>query len=164
MKHGQLILTILFIFGSVVNTNSQAESWNRLIPLVSSRSEAEELLGKPQKYLKTFGLYETKIGRFSIWFSDGQCSRARIGQQYKLKAGLVTGIKFNPTGKKALEEYGIKKDSLIRWPDAKGDRVLYFTSDGTTTYETFKDSDGTEFVFSIEVGPTEEQDKKFLCV
>jgi hypothetical protein len=114
--------------------------------------------------LRTFGLYETKMGRFSVWFSDGQCSDSRVGLQYKVKPDLITGIKFNPAGKKALKEYGVNKDSLVRWPDPNGDRVLYFSSDGTTTYETFKDSDATEFVFSIDVRPTEEQDKKFLCV
>lgn len=131
---------------SIVGVDAQVEAWNRLIPLESTPSEVENILGKPEKYFPTYGLYETKIGRFTAWFAGGKCLRNRDGEQYKVRPNLLIGLRFLPKSNKALSEYVKNQNFLIRWPDLKKNRVFYFTQDGVVAYDVNRKDDGNETV------------------
>lgn len=163
MKKQLLIIgfTLLCISASAVD--AQLKNWNTLLPLKSTRSEVEAILGKPQKHFDTYGLYDTEIGRFSVWFSDGKCLKNREGLQYRVKANLFTSLWFTPKVKRPLSEYEADRNALIRTPDPRNDRWLFYARPGdVSAYEVYIEKDGTEIVDTIQIRPTKEKEK-LLC-
>ena len=71
MKNKVIIVYLwVVIVGTVATTfeiYSQAPAeWSSLIPLESTREDVERILGSPLKQFDTFGMYDTKAGKYMV--------------------------------------------------------------------------------------------------
>lgn len=163
MKIKQFISGLFISLLLVVSTFSQVENWCKLKVLESDRNEVENILGKPETYLEGYGTYETKIGEFSVWYSKGGCRKDVEGLQYDIPAQRLTRILFYPKKSLPLEFYISDIDNFKKTTHPNADFRFFYTSmDESIIYQTILSNDSKEFVYTIELQPSKEQ-QKLLC-
>lgn len=157
-----IIFLVTLLLVVTIVTRSQIAEWDKLVMLQSTREEVEAILGKPEKYFETSGVYITEKGKFSAWYSDGEC-RSDKTNQYRVPRGIVTVITHRPKSKRPLVDYlGHSHDYTERRLAVMPDRIFWVSKDGAVSYETMK-SGGQYVVFSIRLYPNDELHEKFTC-
>jgi len=97
-----LILALTFVV--------QAKGWRGIVPLHSTRADAEGLLGAPhRKGNKPVVGYDLEGERVSIIYSRGPCSEATVYGEWAVPPDTVVGIRVVP--KKALPLSGLQLDA-----------------------------------------------------
>jgi hypothetical protein len=103
-------LIIVLILVNSICCFSQNNVWNGLIPLRSTRSQVEKLLGEP-KEKTVFGtfIYESKDGQVEISYSDKKCDLA-----WDVPVDTVLRLELYPVSLagKSFEELKIDKNSF----------------------------------------------------
>lgn len=148
-----VLLLTLFLF---THSYCQIQDWMNLVPLKSSRKDVEKILGKPEKYLQTFGIYSTTIGNFYVWYSGGGCKKKIEGRQWNVPAQKLTVISLTPKDWLPIETYIKNKDEYKRViPKGSGmdHRVFYFSTDETIIYQTITTEKNIEYVEQINLEP-----------
>ncbi len=123
MKALQLTILILVL---TVYSYSQSNSWNGLIPLKSTRSDVENLLGKPREN----GGYLINNGFVSIQYSEKLCENKKICEcmigkdtVIKIRVYLHQELKFNDLNlnlkkfKKKTDEHLLVYDSYSNFKE-----------------------------------------------
>ena len=72
MIHTNLRLLGALLFLASLVLNVKAKEWRGIVPLMSTRTDVERLLGKPNQ----FGRYDVENDRASILYSEGPCQSA----------------------------------------------------------------------------------------
>jgi hypothetical protein len=163
MKTQIVVCLSIFILAAFIPTHCQSQDWDKLVVLQSNRDEVEKILGKPEKYFETYGVYRTEIGRFSVWYSKGGCHKDVDGLQWNVSARKLTGILFSPERFLPLSSYITdlrdfkKQDVSDRVP-----RYLYVSPDEAIIYKTFLFSDSKEVVSRIQHFPGKSKEH-LLC-
>src|SRR5689334_2141149 len=72
-----VLIIIVLIFVNCISGFGQSNAWNGIVPLRSTRSQVEKILGAP-KEKTVFGAfkYESKDGQIEIYYSDKKCDAA----------------------------------------------------------------------------------------
>jgi hypothetical protein len=137
---------------------SQSNEWRRLVALESSRGDVEKILGKPETYFDTFGQYETSVGRFSVWYSTGECRKKSLGLQYRVPAKRMTRLYLRLDSPHSPDTYIIDKSTYVKTDSPlMANRYLYSSVDGSESVETIQRKDRSEFVNSITLQPKKSQ-------
>ena len=161
MKITKLVNLIILALVASITVYSQTRDWAKLILLESNRTEVEKIIGKPERYFETYGIYQTEIGRFYVWYSQGGCQKNVEGLQYNIPARKLTRIVFSPKISLPLESYVSDKEDFKKERHSTMDsRYFYTSTDETITYETVLPNNGREFVYTIELQPG--TDKQYL--
>jgi hypothetical protein len=149
------------ILGAQVS--GQTISWDKLIPLESTRTDVEKILGKPELYFKSFGTYKTEFGKFSVWYSKGGCVKNSRELQYNVPAGKFVNFIVYLRKEMPLEAFVKDKANYIKSdsPFMSG-RFFYTSPDRMTVYETVPVGESAELLYSISVGPQNSQ-QRLLC-
>ena len=156
-----LLLGILLL--APISVFCQIEEWRKWIALETAREEVEKILGKPNKYFDTYGSYEAKEGKFSVWYSTGECRNNVEGQQYKVPAGRMTGLYVRLHIGHPLEYYISDKGNYTKMESPMwGGRRYYTSPDETITYQTIVPKDSAEFVYTISIEPGKDK-QHLLC-
>lgn len=162
-RKDNFFLVIVLILLMNLSVLGQAKMWCDLIPLESTRSEVEKLLGKPVSHFETYGLYKNKFGKFSVWFSHGGCSDEIEGRQYDIPAGKMTGLRVILNKFEPLKNYiSTKKGFTKEKTKGKFERYFYVSSDESVLFEVITLNDGSEMVSSISIQPGKNK-KHLLC-
>jgi hypothetical protein len=161
VKITKLANLVILALAASITVYSQTQDWCKLVPLESNRTEVEKIIGKPEKYFETYGVYQTEIGRFYVWYSQGGCQKNVEGLQYNIPAQKLTRIVFSPKISLPLESYVSNKENFKKDRHPGMDSRYFYTSpDETITYETVLPNNGKEFVYTIELRPS--KDKQYL--
>jgi hypothetical protein len=161
-KRSFLVLFLLIVLGSTGAVGQSTIDWEKWMPLETTRGEIEAVLGKPHTRFDTFGSYDTQIGRFSVWYSDGRCLKDREGLQYRVQKGLMTSFWFQPKSRKPITDYVRDHKKLIHSSDSHNRTTYYHAPDGMRAYSVFWERNGVEIVDKIMVRPTDEK-KNLRC-
>jgi hypothetical protein len=139
------------------------DEMRKLKPLESTREDVETVLGKPEKYFQTYGLYRTSNGRFSVWYSNGKCQKNTSGLQWKVPQGQVTRIVMYPFNELPFNSYVKNYEDYQRSSGRSGlHRILYTSNDESVVFQTISRDDKSEYVYTIEVQPGKEM-RSLLC-
>ena len=156
-----ILITLAIVYSSAHAQNAATiQDWNELIPFESTRGEVEAILGKPNKYFETYGLYDTEIGSFSVWYSDGKCLKKRKELQYNVKPHLFINLRFSPKSIKSLTAYGVDLRNVVRTKDPHSDRIFVGVPDGPA-FEVYPGPGGKELVYAIHISPASNDSR--LC-
>lgn len=155
-------LIVLFALTSVIGIAGQDKDWMDLTPLESSREDVENILGEPLSYFDTYGLYKTDFGKFSVWYSTGDCRKGVEGRQYNVPAKKMTGLSVILYKPVPIEEYICKQDYKREKSDDGFGRYLYKSSDESKIYEVFPLDNDSEMVLSISLEPSKDK-RDSLC-
>jgi hypothetical protein len=123
-----------------------AQDWQKVVPLKSTRTEVEALFGAGQRGYAA--IYQLKEGSLFIEYSSGLCRPERNGG-WNVPENVVVGLSFSPRHKKRVADLKIDPKKFKRTVDQHVIGIIYFTNeeDGIT-YEV---QDGK--VESIEYAP-----------
>lgn len=116
-------ITVLVVVLLCATTNLLAKPWREIVPLVSTRSDVERLLGKPNNY----GRYDFEDERVYISYADGKCKNSQrceclvpkdtviniytvVYSGAKLSQGAIDKGKFKKPAKSKLVDYSAYSD------------------------------------------------------
>lgn len=156
-----LFLTSLMIaFALAGYPQPRPNQWKGLVPLVSTRSDVERLLGNPIN--KSLDIYETTAERVTIWYSKGNCEDP--GAIWNVPRDTATQILVAPKTFLSLQE--IRKMVLTPLskeidPHVRGN-TLYYTEDRSIKFETRMLPDGSEDVIFVAYSPG-KSDEALRC-
>lgn len=161
MKKLALAFFLMFLLWSFVEC--QQGDWRNLVPLESNKAEVEKVLGKPDKYFKTYGNYKTEIGQFSVWYSKGSCRKKVEGLQWNVPPGRMTRLVVYPNKARPLMFYLTNEKDFVRQESPGGySRYQYLSPDESIVFETILRGDKSEYVESIELQPGKHKEV-FRC-
>jgi hypothetical protein len=120
--------TILFLgLILLVIPKASAQEWRKIVPLKSTRTDVERLLGSNEN--KSYGVgYELPDGDLSIEYSSGPCSKARRGG-WNVPEGVVISFNFVPKNKQRLTELKLNRKKFRRVIDTHTGGVTYYVND-----------------------------------
>ena len=153
---GRLHLFICILLSVFTNVAAQDDRWKQLVPLVSTRAEVEQVLGKPVDYFKTYGIYgKSPNPVISAWYSTGKCSGTEDGSSsYKVRAGLMTRLYITFGNERTLEAMDADFSKFRRRQFKElGDNVYYYSPDESIVYKMSVEKDGREIVRSVSLQP-----------
>lgn len=147
------------------------KGWRGVIPLVSTRSDVESLLGSPMPKEKGFVLtYDTNDYRVVIWYNGAKPAK---DNPCKWNVSSETVVYFVVVPKKIgmLSELGLDLTKFVRNEDMHTKWIVYYHNEKEgITIETRKQQDesgkfkdGEEIVTNISYGPT-PLDKEQKCI
>ena len=145
------VLVILSV--SVMDVAAQGQEWSSLIPLVSTRSDVERILGKPKESFENFGRYETQLGKYNVWYASGNCRRSE-GRDWNVPSNKMILLHFSPKKTVPIEKYLSDVGSFLRTESPGGySRYLYTSRDESVIYTTIKSPDSSEIIDRIWLEP-----------
>lgn len=158
-----IALMILIIVGIPFLVFGQREEWSCFFPLKSTRDEIERVLGKPDKYFISYGTYETKSAKYSVWYASGHCSGNVEGRDWNVSAGRMTNVTISPKQINIINDYVSNLQDFRRQESPGGySRFLYLSKDETLIYKTIRKSDSSEIIETISIEPGKSKEN-LLC-
>lgn len=142
---------------------AQSHEWDSFVPLKSTRSEVEKILGKPTYFSETFGSYETKNGKYFVWYASGNCQKNTDEREWNVSAGILMLVAVRPSRAELIEKYLLNPDQFARTESPGGySRFQYSAVDESIIYETIRRPDSSEIVSYISIEPGKRYEK-LLC-
>ena len=141
---------------------SQAKGWRGLVPLHSTRTDVERLLGAPKESRGVASTYETKDERVLVFYSAGQCKESQ-SNDWNVPRDTVLSITVHPNAKLFVDDLKLDKLKYERVIDYRVQGVVYYFSkeDGVRISTRLLEKEG-EDVDSITYEPTPE-DRYLRC-
>lgn len=135
---------------------SQAKGWRGFVPLQSTRTEVERILGAPKESRRFASTYETKDERVVVYYSAGQCKESQ-SNDWNVPRDTVVSITVHPNAKLLVDDLKLDKMKYERVADYHVQGVVYYFSkeDGVRISARLFEKEG-EFVDSITYEPTPE--------
>ena len=133
---------------------SQAKGWRGLVPLQSTRTDVERILGAPKESRGVASTYETKDERVLVFYSAGECKESQ-SNGWNVPRDTVLNFTVHPHGKLLVDDLNLDKRKYERVADDHVQGVVYYFSkeDGVRiSARLFKNE--REFVDSITYEPT----------
>jgi hypothetical protein len=139
----------------------RAESWNHIVPLHSTRSDVERILGRcPEGYIpKVFPKcrYDLPTGQHVfILYSEKRCS-LQEGHRYNVPKGVVRSIIFYPADDLILPQMPSEGFTKVEDPELAG--VFHYTNLELGLYYV---ADGAR-LSTIYYLPSAQDRRKFEC-
>lgn len=103
---------------------SEAKGWRGLIPLHSTRSDVEHLLGASREARGVAFTYETKNERVLVFYSEGKCDP----NGWNVPRETVISITVTPYAKLMVEEIKLDKTKYERVLDYHMEGIVYYLS------------------------------------
>ncbi len=128
----------------VVVPTTGAQEWRKIVPLKSTRTEVERLLGSNDK---SYGIdYELTDGVLSIEYSSGPCRKERHGG-WNVPEGVVISFSFSPRSKQRETDLKLDRKKFRRVIDTHTGGITYYINDKDgITYEIQQGQvDGIEY-------------------
>lgn len=111
---------------SMMIATGHAQQWRKIVPLKSTRSDVERLLG-PQK--KSYGVvYELRDGTLSIEYSSGPCKKDRKGG-WNVPEDVVISFSFSAIDKPRFSSLKSDRSRFRRIVDRHTGEIINYVSD-----------------------------------
>jgi hypothetical protein len=135
---------------------SQAKVWRGLVPLHSTRTDVERLLGAPKESRGVGFKYETKDEQVFVFYSAGECKESP-SNDWNVPRDTVLSITVHPNAKLLVDDLKLDKMKYERVLDYHAQGVVYYFSkeDGVRISARLFEKEG-EDVDSITYEPTAE--------
>lgn len=136
---------------------SPAKGWRGFVPLQSTRTDIERMLGAPKESRGLASTYETKDERVVVFYSAGQCKQSQ-SNDWNVPRDTVVSITVHPNAKLLVEDLKLDKMKYERVADYHVQAVVYYFSkeDGVRISARSFDKKEGEEVDSITYEPTPE--------
>jgi hypothetical protein len=131
-----LLKSTIYLAVIALSTNAlSAKEWRGIVPLVSTRSQTEKLLGLPRQNSQWFSYYNLPNEIVVLRFQSAPCDSFGLG--WNVPAGTVVGIGVIPKGIHRKEEYFGNNDFKL---DEHNAGFIYYSDEATGfEIETYKD-------------------------
>jgi hypothetical protein len=141
---------------------AQANEWRGIVPLRSTKTDVEKLLGKPIEGSHNLYLYDTEKERVSVLYSDGMCNENK-SSTFNVPRDRVLTFMVSPKKTMNVSEITEKSSqSFEREADLKEDAFHYKNKDGSVRFETIMSENGIEDIIYIIYKATKTDDS-LLC-
>ena len=137
-------------------------NWKGLIPLKSTRSDVEEILGKPKRSVPGPDIYENATERVDVRYARDRCEP--WNGDWNVPANTVITIEVSPTKILLLEDLVFEKSKYVarKWSHPS-DWITYRNQLEGISLETTDLGKNTEIVRVIRYSP-KSSDKTLKCV
>jgi len=123
-----LVLTIIAcLYGAIMPAQSQVEGWRGLVPLHSTRTDVERLLGAPTKSHGVASTYDTKNERVHIFYSGGPCKKG-VSEEWNVPADTILSLTVHPNAKLLVDSLKLDKSKYRREGDPHADLIVYYVN------------------------------------
>jgi hypothetical protein len=155
MNNIKLIIACVSTVLAMVAT-VHAKGWRGLVPLHSTRTDVERLLGTHKELRGVAFIYETKDERVVVSYSAGQCKESQ-SNDWNVPRDTVVSITVHPNAKLLVSDLKLDKMKYERVADYHVQGVVYYFSkeDGVRISARSFEKEG-EDVDSITYEPTPE--------
>lgn len=134
MKNTLTKIVVCCLLIVVVDVVVFGKEWRSIVPLKSTRSDVERLLGTP-KHSSPFASYYSLTGEIVvIHFQVPTCNEDRLGLTWNVPAGTVVSIGVIPKGNHRKEEYF--KSGSFKAGDDRGTFVYHTNETEGMSVET----------------------------
>jgi len=152
-----LIVTLLFGF---LYFQKESYKWQRIVPLVTKRSEVEVLLGPPVRGSRYILTYETQDEGITIWYGgvkpgkDNPC-------KWNVSSDTVLSFVVGPKKKMLVSDVKLDLKNFSKFKDPEiGDHFHYFDFQDGIRFSTTM-TNGEEVIGSFSCDPKEVDTKKY---
>ena len=104
---------------------AQAKGWRGLVPLHSTRSEVERLLGTPKESRGVASIYDTQTERVLVFYSAGQCKEG-TSNNWNVARDTLLSITVQPNAKLLVDDLKLDKTKYERVVDYHVQGVVYY--------------------------------------
>ena len=167
---GFLLLLFAAAFGSASTNSGQIDSlpqnnptnsWNGLVPLRSSRTDVEKLLGQPKMSHGSTSIYEKEKQRVNVRYSKGSCQIG--GEVWSVAKDIVIRIEVVPQKSILVGDLHLDPEKYDRIPWSHPDNwVEYRNTDEGIVVRTIAWRDKVEELYLTEYIPT-RKDSLLRC-
>lgn len=151
------IVYFLVFFSLIASTEN---CWYGLIPLKSTRTDVEKLLGSSKE---GSDIYETETEKVNVLYAQGLCKENKLSR-WNVPKDTVLVINVIPkkdiSVSSFISKFTQEFDKEID-PEIKG-VFYYYNADHSVSFETRKSSNGNENIVFILYKPT-KNDNRFRC-
>ncbi len=123
MKTNSILLGLLLL---TVFRSSYAQDWRSIVPLKTTRSEVEALLG--QNDSDYMAIYNLNDGNLSVEYSSGPCRPDRKGG-WNVAENVVVSLYFSPKVKRRWSDLKLDRKKLRKVVDTHVGGVIYYIND-----------------------------------
>ncbi|HYV12680.1 MAG TPA: hypothetical protein VE980_17395 [Pyrinomonadaceae bacterium] len=97
----------------VVQTENSPNAWRGLVPLQSTRTDVEKLLGKPVSSRGSIVVYKTDEGEVAVVFSAGKCDLSS-SESWNVPASVVITIELRPKRRVLIQDLHLDPNKYRR--------------------------------------------------
>jgi len=136
----------------------QSNTWNGIVPLKSTRSDVEKILGlpKPASVARHAADYKTKDGKVFILYSSGPCN-IKPSNGWSVPELTVIQISFYPNVAPKLRDLRLDLKKFEKRPDPEILNEIYYTDEADGISLTV-DSGDPETVIGFRYFPESKYD------
>jgi hypothetical protein len=144
-----------------VTFTSLPTNWHNLVPLHSTRADAERILGKPQKSRYSTAIYDTAHDRVDILYSEGPCETSEA-ERWNVSKDVIIRIDVRPKHTVLVNTLRLDKNRYVKTRESHPNNwFTYWNKEDGIRVETIK-SGKVEEVNSITYGP-QAKDQSLGC-
>ena len=163
----KLVVAAIVLSCLTAGTKCDLESgWKGIRVFETTRIEVERILGSPTETDRVETRYESKEAIVRVVYSKAPCTAlGTVMGGFKTPEGTVVEYDVVPKGQMTIDDLNWHKDRYSRWEDNHVIGLVdYHNKQNAIHISTRLIGDGkTEFVRTIHLGRTQEQEAKFTC-
>jgi hypothetical protein len=149
-----MLTPLLLVLTSIAHP--QANSWQGIVPLHSTRIDVEKILGPPRPESKGLdaSTYKTGGEKVFVLYSTGPCN-AKPSNGWNVPRGTVIEVSVEPNVKPKLSDFKLDLSKFKKNRDPEVLDYTYYTDDGNGISITVNTVEGV--VVSINYWPTSKE-------
>jgi len=138
LRNSFLLIAVIAQAVAAQQVTPTSNEWNGLVPLHSTRSDVERLLGSSKMSQGFASTYETKDNRIDILYSAGPCALSGV-EKWNVPADVVISMQVNPKGTVQFGNLHLDAKKYSRFREAHPDNwVQYWNeTDGIIVHTIF---------------------------
>jgi hypothetical protein len=130
-------LTLIIVLLLFTQVDLQAKEWRGIVPLKSTRSDVERLLGKPNQR----GRYEFKEERAYIFYVESKCEKGNDECYCFAPKDVVSRISVTMEIETSFSKLGLDKAKYTRFPQLEKAIAIYSSEEEGIYYEVNEKED-----------------------
>jgi hypothetical protein len=129
-----------FLLLLIVAVSSMAKEWRGIVPLHSTRTDVERLLGPPTTDRSDTVFYESEVERVSIDFSKGPCNVEF--SSWNVARNTVISIWVTPRNGLNAADLNLSQNKYLKIPDKHLSDIVYYRDE----------QEGIEYSVNVDTG------------
>lgn len=152
--------TVGFIADS--RSGRPSNSWDRLVPLKSTRHDVEALVGKVKWSHGSTFIYEMPCGRLDVVYSRGSCELTNV-QRWNVPQDVVIRMEFAPRQTILVRDLNLASEAYARRQPLHPENWVEYRSKENGILITALRARKGDTVAVIAYEPTKKQEELLLC-
>lgn len=134
-------------------TLAQAKGWRGIVPLRSTRTDVERLLGAPKESRGVASTYDTENEKVLVFYSSGPC-RKDASAGWNVPRDVVISFTISPKSKIPLTDLKLDRTKYKRERDLHASLGVYYINEEEGIIITTRTLEDGEDVYSITYEPS----------